>query len=245
MVLGDENPVGFNIDNADKFKLCVTHDPIEVNIKFQQPRKYRFRGLIIECVNEILRLKDKTGSMARRELIISFEKSFTGKERKYIKSDYIARKDVLEYVLYRALNMNFYSFSEPQACKEALNDQREMNDPIRQFWTELRDCFVWDLLPRDFLYELYKSWIRKNIPNCHIKGKNSFMMELADIVSDDAGWQYSRTQVRVTKHMMNTPELLIAEFNLDDWKNPNYMGGDLSRICLPKLKDKYTGIVRV
>lgn len=49
----------------------------------------------------------------------------------------------------------------------------------------------------------------------------------------------------VTKHMMNTPELLIAEFNLDDWKNPNYMGGDLSRICLPKLKDKYTGIVRV
>lgn len=87
--------------------------------------------------------------------------------------------------------------------------------------------------------------IRKNIPNCHIKGKNSFMMELADIVSDDAGWQYSRTQVRVTKHMMNTPELLIAEFNLDDWKNPNYMGGDLSRICLPELKDKYTGIVRV
>lgn len=245
VVLGDENPVGFNIDNADKFKLCVTHDPIEVNIKFQQPRKYRFRGLIIECVNEILRLKDKTGSMARRELIISFEKSFTGKERKYIKSDYIARKDVLEYVLYRALNMNFYSFSEPQACKEALNDQREMNDPIRQFWTELRDCFVWDLLPRDFLYELYKSWIRKNIPNCPIKGKNSFMMELADIVSDDAGWQYSRTQVRVTKHMMNTPEPLIAEFNLDDWKNPNYMGGDLSRICLPELKDKYTGIVRV
>ncbi|WP_349210258.1 hypothetical protein [Roseburia amylophila] len=45
--------------------------------------------------------------------------------------------------------------------------------------------------------------------------------------------------------MMNTPELLIAEFNLDDWKNPNYMGGDLSRVCLPKLKDKYTGIVRV
>ena len=92
VVLGDENPVGFNIDNADKFKLCVTHDPIEVNIKFQQPREYRFRGLITECVNEILRLKDKTGSLARRKLIISFEKRFTGKERKYIKSDYSAKK---------------------------------------------------------------------------------------------------------------------------------------------------------
>ena len=42
--------------------------------------------------------------------------------------------------------------------------------------------------------------------------------------------------------MMNTPEPLIAEFNLDDWKNPNYTEGDLFRVCMPKLKDKYTHI---
>ncbi len=247
IVLGDENPVGYSLENADKFKLCVTHDPIEVNVKFQHPRKYRFRGLIIECVNEILRLKDKTGSMARRELIIPFEKSFTGEERKYIKTDYIARNEVLEYVLYKALHMNFYDFSEPQACREALIDQREMNDPIRQFWTELRDQFVWDLLPREFLYELYKGWVRKNIPNCHIKGKRNFMDELADIVKDDSNWQYTggHNQVRVTRRMADTPEPLIAEYNLEDWKNPHYTGGDLTRVCMPEFKDKYTGIVRV
>lgn len=245
VVLGDENPVGYTLDNADKFKQCITHDPVEVNIKFQQPKKYRFWGLIIECINEILRFKDKTGSMARRELIIPFSKSFTGAERKYIKTDYIARTEVLEYVLFKALNMNFYDFSEPQACKDALIDQREMNDPIRQFWVEVKDQFVWDLLPTEFLYELFKAWLRKNIPNCHIKGKRGFIDELADIVGEDPNWQYTgRSQVRVTKAMEDTPEPLIAAYNLEDWKNPNYMGGDVSRICMPAFKEKYTGLIR-
>lgn len=246
VVLGDENPVGVVLDNADQFKRCVTHDPVIINIKRVNPKNYRFKGLIIECVNEILRFKDKTGSMARRELIVPFSKSFTGAERKYIRTDYISRTEVLEYVLYRALNMNFYSFSEPQACKDALIDQREMNDPIRQFWTELQNQFVWDLLPTEFLYELFKAWLKKNIPSCHIKGKRGFIDELADIVREEPNWQYTgRSQVRVTKAMAATPEPLIAAYNLDDWKNPNYTGGDLSRVCLPEFKDKYTGIVRV
>ena len=245
VVLGDENPVGYTLDNADKFKQCITHDPVEVNIKFQQPKKYRFWGLIIECINEILRFKDKTGSMARRELIIPFSKSFTGAERKYIKTDYIARTEVLEYVLFKALNMNFYDFSEPQACKDALIDQREMNDPIRQFWVEVKDQFVWDLLPREFLYDLFKGWVKKNIPNCHIKGKRNFMDELADIVMEDNDWQYTGSnQVRVTKAMEDTPEPLIAAYNLEDWKNPNYTGGDVSSICMPAFKEKYTGLIR-
>ena len=245
VVLGDENPVGYTLDNADKFKQCITHDPVEINIKFQQPKKYTFWGLIIECINEILRFKDKTGSMASRELIIPFSKSFTGAERKYIKTDYIARTEVLEYVLFKALNMNFYDFSEPQACKEALIDQREMNDPIRQFWVEVKDQFVWELLPREFLYDLFKSWVKKNIPNCHIKGKRNFMDELTDIVMEDNDWQYTgRKQVRVTKAMLDTPEPLIAAYDLVDWKNPNYTGADVSRICVPEFKEKYTGLTR-
>ena len=201
--------------------------------------------MIIECINEILRFKDKTGSMARRELIIPFSKSFTGAERKYIKTDYIARTEVLEYVLYKALNMNFYDFVELQACKEALIDQREMNDPIRQFWVEVKNQFVWDLLPREFLYDLFKGWVKKNIPNCHIKGKRNFMDELADIVMEDNDWQYTGSnQVRVTKDMLITPEPLIASYNLEDWMNPNYTGSDVTRICLPEFKEKYTGLIR-
>ena len=67
VVLGDENAVGYTLENAETFKRCVTHDPVLIDVKNKQPKNCRFRGLIIECVNEILRFKDKTGSMARRE----------------------------------------------------------------------------------------------------------------------------------------------------------------------------------
>ena len=71
------------------------------------------------------------------------------------------------------------------------------------------------------------------------------MDELADIVGEDPNWQYTgRNQVRVTKAMSDTPEPLIATYDLVDWKNPNYTGADLSRICMPAFKEKYTGLIR-
>ena len=48
----------------------------------------------------------------------------------------------------------------------------------------------------------------------------------------------------MTKAMEDTPEPLIAAYNLEDWKNPNYTGGDVSRICMPAFKEKYTGLIR-
>ena len=245
IVLGDENRVGYTLDKAERFKRCVTQDPMLVNGKHIRAKKFKFKGLIIECVNDIPRFKDNTGSLARRMLIIPFSKSYTGMERKYIKDDYIARTEVLEYVLYKALNMDFYEFSEPQACKDALVDQREINDPIRQFWIEVSPQFVWDLLPTDFLFELYKAWTTKNIPNCHQKQKKDFIRELADIVKNEKEWQYTggRNQVRVSNRI-DKPEPLIAAYGIEDWKNPNYTGSDINRICIPKLKDKYTGLIR-
>ena len=64
-------------------------------------------------------------------------------------------------------------------------------------------------------------------------------------MGEDPNWQYTgRSQVRVTKAMADTPEPLIATYDLVDWKNPNYTGADLSRICMPVFKDKYTGLTR-
>lgn len=57
-------------------------------------------------------------------------KCFTGAERKYIKDDYFERPEVLEYVLCRVLNMNYYEFSVPKACQLALQEYKDFNDPV-------------------------------------------------------------------------------------------------------------------
>ncbi len=60
--------------------------------------------------------------MYRRLLVVPFDKRFEGCERKYIKNDYLHRKEVLEYVLFHVLReMDYYELSVPEASVDELN----------------------------------------------------------------------------------------------------------------------------
>src|SRR5699024_5398232 len=146
------------IDKAANLKAIITNDVIQMNRKFKTPIAFQFKGFMVQCLNEMPKIKDRSDSFYRRQLFVPFLKCFTGKERKYIKHDYLHRKDVLEYVLWRVLNMDYYTLSEPEACRLALEEYKEYNDPIRQFIDEILPECKWNLLPYAFLYDLYKSW---------------------------------------------------------------------------------------
>jgi putative DNA primase/helicase len=136
-VIVDENDVGTYIDKAANLKAVITGDTIQVNRKFKQPIFFKFKGFMVQCLNEMPRVKDKSDSFYRRQLFIPFTKCFTGAERKYIKDDYLKRKEVVEYVMYKVLNINYYEFDVPEACKNALEEYKEFNDPVRQFMSEI------------------------------------------------------------------------------------------------------------
>ena len=150
-IIVDENDVGAFIDKAANLKAVITNDVIPINRKFKTPISYQFYGFMVQCLNEFPRIRDKSDSLYRRQLFIPFDKTFTGHERKYIKDDYLHRPEVLEYVMYKVLHMNYYSLTEPQACRDVLDEYKEFNDPVRQFFEEMQDSFVWDLLPFSFL----------------------------------------------------------------------------------------------
>ena len=63
----------------------ITGDTIQVNRKFKAPISFKFKGFMVQCLNEMPRVKDKSDSFYRRQLFIPFTKCFTGAERKYIK----------------------------------------------------------------------------------------------------------------------------------------------------------------
>ena len=244
-VIVDENDVGCFIDKAANLKAVITNDVISINRKFKTPISYQFYGFMVQCLNEFPRIKDKSDSFYRRQLFIPFNKCFTGKERKYIKNDYLHREEVLEYVLYKVLHMNFYSLSEPASCISILEEYKEFNDPVRQFFEEVEYLFKWDLLPFQFLYELYKSWFRKNSPSGTIQGKNKFISEIINITKNSNTWYCidKSKNIRSAGKMIG-PEPLIAEYDLVEWKNQNYGGGDIDRTCTPTLKDFYRGLLR-
>ena len=244
-IIVDENDVGMFVDKAANLKAVITNDVIAINRKYKTPISYQFYGFMVQCLNEFPRIKDKSNSFYRRQLFVPFTKCFTGHERKYIKTDYLHRQDVLEYVLWRVLHMNFYTLSEPASCKAVLEEYMEYNDPTRQFFEELQDQFTWDMLPFSFLYELYKAWFRKNTPTGSIQGRNKFISEIVQIANSGSKWYCSDKgkSVRVGTRI-NGPEMLIKEYDVTDWYNKDYTGHDPSIMCTPKIQEYQRGLLR-
>ena len=248
-ILVDENDVGTFIDRAANLKAIITNDVISINRKFKAPIAYQFYGFMVQCLNEFPKIRDKSESFYRRQLFVPFTQCFTGAERRYIKDDYIQRTDVLEYALKRVLHMDYYELSTPDAVVSVLDEYKEFNDPIRAFWNEFQHQFVWDMLPTNFLYDLYKAWLEKTMPSSKPQGRNTFVKDLVTLVNANSNnWEcpdptaYIRPASR-----MSGAEPLIAEYALEEWYNPkvrNTRSANAATLSQPALKQSYRALTR-
>lgn len=249
-ILVDENDVGTFVDKAANMKAVITNDVITINRKYKAPIAHQHFGLMVQCLNDKPRFSDKSESIYRRQLFVPFTKCFTGAERKYIKDDYLKRQEVLEYVLKRVLTMQYHELSEPEATKLMLDEFKEANDPIRAFWNDVNRQFTWNLLPFQFLYDLYRGWMGRNMPNSKPIGRNKFIDELVVLVNADETGPWS-CEDRTARHRpgmnMTKAEPLIVEFDLVDWINQSAPPSKpLIRATLhsDQFKDSYRGLVR-
>lgn len=245
-IIVDENDVGTYIDKAANLKTLITGDVLTINRKFQKPISIRFHGMMVQCLNEMPRLKDKTNSLYRRQLFIPMTKCFTGMERKYIKQDYLHRKEVLEYVLYKVLHMTYYELPTPDSCEKALDEYKEFNDPVLQFVREILPDLKWDLAPFGFLYDLYRAWYRKNFSGEQFISKQTFVKDLLSDLGDVPEWSCpDKKKSWRPQGKMDVAEPMIAEYDLKDWMNPQYTASkDVDKRCMPVLKATYKGIIR-
>ena len=246
-IIVDENDVGTYIDKAANLKAVVTGDAVQINRKFKIPIPYQFHGFMVQCLNEFPRIKDKSDSFYRRQLFIPFTKCFTGAERKYIKQDYLKRKEVLEYVLFKVLNMDYYELSVPEACKDALQEYKEFNDPVRQFMSEIMPQLQWDFVPFTFLRDLYTAWYKKNVgdKDCS-KSMKTLVKDILNILPEYSDWKCDDKDKSIRPgNKMDKPEWMIDEYKLEDWYSQTYKGNDRAKKCCPSLKAYYRGIQRV
>ena len=244
-IIVDENNVGEFVDKAGNLKAVITNDVIAVEGKYEKPVKLQFFGFMVQCINEMPRIKDRSDSFYRRQLFVPFDKCFTGRERKYIKDDYLHRAEVLEYVLHKVLHMDYYTLSEPKACKDALEEYKEYNDPVRQFVNEILPQCVWDLLPFTFLYDLYKAWFRRTSPSGTVQGRNKFIGELLSVIDPNV-WSCPNKEARIRPgHRMDWAEPLIMEYDLKDWMSPLYCQAGTEVEARPVMKASYSGLQRV
>ncbi|MFD1363402.1 DNA primase family protein [Lentibacillus salinarum] len=254
--IADENDVNTYLESSKDFKASITGDDININRKHKSMLRMKFLGTNIQMMNGMPKTKDKTDSFYRRILPVPFLKSFTNNgERKYIKDDYINRRDVLEYVLHKALSLDFEEFILPRASAQLLSDYKENNDPVLDFWNELKNEWAWSLLPTQFVYDVYKQWRIMNNPNGKTLKKREFFDNLVPIIESQGEWVDSRKKSVRSAGRMDKGEPLIKTYglykndgrgNLGPW---NYLAYDEQRlsngIVSSKRKDTYKGLERI
>lgn len=245
-VIGDENNTDKYIDSVPDFKAAVSGDDLMINRKYAAPINYQFKGSIIQMINALPKTKDKTDSFYRRLILVPFLKSFTNNgERTYIKNEYIYNQKVLEYVLHKALVLpDFTEFIVPEKSKEALSEYKELNNPVIQFWNELSDSFEWDLLPTQFLYDLFVAWYKRNNPNGKVSNKKSFSDSLSLYLENNTEWKPSFQTAQRSVGRMDSDEELISTYRLIDWTDTSYTGTSLTRMRKFNRAVSYRGVLR-
>jgi len=246
-IIVDENNVGEFIDKCANLKSVITNDIIQINRKNRTPIKYRFQGFMIQCFNEFPRVKDTSDSFYRRQLFVPFDKCFTGRVRAYIKHDYLNRTEVLEFVVFKVLNLipDYYKLDEPKACVDVLNDFKSANNPIVGFWEENKTEFVWTMLPLKFVYDFFRVWYQDNFNSQTSTSYAKFRRELCRVVGSD--WDYSALlnvySTTIQKFGLDKPEPLITKHGLTSWQNPNYGGGNLNQQCTIHISNQYRHVL--
>ena len=245
-IITDENDVGDFIDRAGALKALITGDEIVISAKYEANMPYAWHGLMIQCINEMPKVRDRSESYYRRFIMVPFSHSFTGNERSYIKNDYITRQDVLEYVLWRVLNMaEYYELDEPAETKRALSEYKEYNDPVRAFVAEIIPQLRWEYVPNQFLYDLYLKWFEHNVPRGAALNARRFATELKMQLEYNNLYAPTKDAVHMAKAMSSAPELLIKEYGLNQWMKKGVVSADPAVLCRPdenQLKPTYRGI---
>lgn len=243
--IADENPVNAYAESLEAYKAAITGDDILINRKYMNPVVYRSQGVDIQMMNGLTKTKDKSDSLLRRIVIVPFTKSFTNNgEKKYIKQDYVKRQDVLEYVQYKALNMDdFTEFTTPQKSVEMMNVFVEMNDPVVEFWNEMSTQFANEMVPVTFAYELFVAWFNRYNPHSKAPSLRAFNTAMANILRKDDAWEDEPRQAKTGKRMDND-EPLITEYNLVNWmaQRAGFLSAEANRKF--KRKEKYKAFLK-
>ena len=133
----------------------------------------------------------------------------------------------------------------PDACSALLDDFRLTNDPVRQFLDDVLIRATWDVLPWQFVFDLYRHWFIRNNPSGRCQSRKSLINDVKGIISDYEGWDYSDNPVSVPDEMYDTPEWLIGTYGVHEWEEPGYRGSNPNRSYLYRGSKRTRGLVRV
>lgn len=152
------------LDEVDKLKSIASGEVISYERKNKDVRYYDFKTLLMFNSNQLPPIKEKSEAVLERLLIIPFNANFKGVEDVSIKDVKLKDKIILEYALYKALNMDFERFTEPKIVKQVIEEYRKDNDSIHAYFIDYLDRNLQHIsrIPVNIITADYEQFCREN-----------------------------------------------------------------------------------
>ena len=156
------------IANASVFKKLVTGDRVNVERKGQDPFEFNNYSKFLFSANNIPRIKDKTGAVQRRLVIVPFDAKFTPNDadfRPFIK-DELCEQGSMEYLALLGLQglkrvLGNAQFTTSSRVQGQLDEYEENNNPIIGFINEVGVDGI-ENEATDSVYRRYKEYCIAN-----------------------------------------------------------------------------------
>lgn len=167
------------IGNAAVFKKLVTGDRVSAERKGQNPFEFNNYSKFLFSANNIPRIKDKTGAVLDRLIIIPFNARFSKDDPNF--DPYIKYKlqapEVMEYLIVLGLQglnrvLTNDAFTKSAAVQQEMDDYEETNNPILSFFRECeQEEFQIENEPTNKVYKRYQEFCLANSmqPMSHIE----------------------------------------------------------------------------
>lgn len=156
------------VANPALFKKLVTGDRVNVEKKGQDPFEFNNYSKFIFSANQIPRIKDRTGAVQRRLIIIPFNANFSKDDPDfdpYIK-DKLLKKSSLEYLIRLGINglkrvLKNKSFTKSEKVQKELDEYEKNNNPILLFFDEVnKEEIINESVP--VVYRMYTVFCSEN-----------------------------------------------------------------------------------
>ena len=162
--IGDDISDEF-IQDASLFKKITDGGRIQAEKKGQDPFEFNPFVKLIFSVNNMPRIKDKTGAVLRRLVIIPFNARFQETDEDFnpnIKNELI-KKDSIEYLirlgiagLKRVICKN--TFTASKKVQKEIDEYEDFNNPVKGFFREFDEQFGEGYIFRETATAIYKKY---------------------------------------------------------------------------------------
>ncbi|MCY3031363.1 DNA primase family protein [Aerococcus sp. Group 1] len=187
------------IDEISDLMSIGTGDPITVEEKYHPVYSVTLKLFCLFSGNDMPNVRNKSTGWYRRTLIIPFKANFNGKKNDpKIKEVYLKDERILEYVLKKAIEMEFDQFIVPEVVKKEIAEYRKNNDYIEGYITDeyiANGYHELPVVPNEFIRIKLRNY-KEDLGNRSALPRN-YMKQFIEVLERTTGCKYQSSRQRI------------------------------------------------